>query len=363
MTELTGEWTRLRARKVAWDVIGDLGLDLQGLTVLTEAASGPYLYTPLLAALAGAKHVYAVTRDSRFATAASVVEQTQDEARTWGVADRVEVLTTKTPEALAAADIVTNSGFVRPIDRNAISVLKPTAVIPLMWETWEYRAADLDLDACREFGILVLGTAERTEALDMYPHSGFLAMKLLFDLGLEGHRTRVLLLGGRESLAGQMHRHLTRAGIEVQWFAANPPARPYDELPAFFEDAGASFDALIVAEHELDLPLVGPRGLLTIEAIERVNPALAIGVVAGSVDAESLLASSLRVVPRELEPFGYMSYQPYHLGPRPVLELYGAGLKVGEAMARARLAGLDLDAATAYALERSPAMPFPQAER
>src|SRR5690606_1365873 len=41
-------------------------LDLSGLTVLTEAASGAYVVTPVLAALAGAARVIAVTRTTRY---------------------------------------------------------------------------------------------------------------------------------------------------------------------------------------------------------------------------------------------------------------------------------------------------------
>ena len=47
-----------------------LGLNLQGKTVLTEAASGAYVVTPLLAAIAGAK-VYAFTRTTKYGTTAA----------------------------------------------------------------------------------------------------------------------------------------------------------------------------------------------------------------------------------------------------------------------------------------------------
>ena len=38
-----------------FDIIESHKIDLTGYTVLTEAASGAYLYTPLLCTLAGAK--------------------------------------------------------------------------------------------------------------------------------------------------------------------------------------------------------------------------------------------------------------------------------------------------------------------
>ena len=43
-------------------------LNLHHAWVLTEAASGAYVVTPVLAAMAGAQHVFAVTRASRYGT-------------------------------------------------------------------------------------------------------------------------------------------------------------------------------------------------------------------------------------------------------------------------------------------------------
>ena len=42
-----------------------LELDLRGKTVLTEAASGAYIVTPILAAIAGAK-VFAFSKTTRY---------------------------------------------------------------------------------------------------------------------------------------------------------------------------------------------------------------------------------------------------------------------------------------------------------
>ena len=349
-----------RVARLVRQAIADQALDLNGLTVFTEAASGPYLHTPILAALAGAQRVYAQTADSAYAPKEEVLEATEHAAGELGVADRVEVLFGKPAAALAESDIVTNSGFVRPIDRATVEQLKPTAVVPLMWETWEFRPEDMDLDACREHGILVLGTDESRPPLALYPYGGYAALKLLFELGLEGYKTRTLLLGGGQAFGRSVWTLFTNFGMDVAWFAeSEPEARPYSELPEFVAANAAEIDAILVSEHQVSSPLIGPGGLVSATELARLNPALAVGVISGNVDAGELEASGLPYRPRHLRPFGYMSYQPGDLGPRPVLELYAAGLKVGEAMARARLDGMSIDAATAYALEHSPAVTFP----
>jgi hypothetical protein len=348
-----------RIGKVLSACVQDYTLNLRGLTVLTEAATGAYLCTPIVAALAGAEKVYAVAADSAFATKEEVAEQTIEAAKLFEVASKIEIVFEKTKRIVEASDIITNSGFVRPITSRIVSWMKPTAVIPLMWETWEFRESDLDLEACRQNDILVLGTDESKPPLSMYSCGFYLAMKLLFELGLEGYKTKTLLLGGGRGLGQSIYQRFQRLDMKVSWFAKNEPgARSFEELRDEFLRDGTEYDLILVAEHEHNIRLLGARGLLTYEEIRNKNPAVAIGVISGNIDGEELASSGLPFFPSEVRPFRFMSYQPYDLGPRPVLELYAAGLKVGEAMARARLSGSSVKEAARHALQNSAAMDF-----
>src|SRR5512143_1651397 len=69
-------------------------LDLHGMTVLTEAATGYYRLTATVAALAGAA-VVAVARDSDSGTREEAHDQTAYLARLAGVQDRVSFVGTK----------------------------------------------------------------------------------------------------------------------------------------------------------------------------------------------------------------------------------------------------------------------------
>ena len=51
------------------------------------------------------------------------------------------------------------------------------------------------------------------------------------------------------------------------------------------------------------------------------------------------------ILTQKIAPFGHMSYQAYHLGPQPVLELFAAGLKVGEIAVRERKKGSTIEEA------------------
>lgn len=345
-----------RAHRLLDQIAAPLELDLTGLTVYTEAASGSYLFTPVLAAKAGAS-VIAVAANSRYASASEVEDSTVEAASRAGVEERLRVVRAKNPDDVARADIITNSGFVRPIDASMIEAMKPTAVIPLMWEPWELRGDDLDLPSCKRKGILVLGTDEAAEGVEMTGYSGAVAIKLLLELGLELIRTKVLLLGAQRTLGAMIRRHLTAIGSEVAWFGGGEPeAAPYSGLSDFFESEGSSCDAILVAEHRHPDLLLGKGGYLECDNILARSPDIRIGVIAGNVNALEIEQSGLRYAPNQIRPFGYMSYQAYELGPRPVLELYAAGLKVGATMARARLAGMSPSDAARFSVENSPAL-------
>ena len=345
------------------ELIERFELRLDGLGVLTEAASGPYLAAPLVAALAGAEHVDAIAVDNRFHRAADVRAATSALARRLGAPDTIRYLSDKDPDALARADIVTNSGSVRPIDAATVELLKPTAVVPLMWETWEFVPEQLDLEACRRRGVLVLGTDEHSEPCDMRPYNGIVAVKLLLELGLEVVRTRVLLLGRNSLLGAEVERFLLAAGAEVTTFSLpGDGGSPYSDLAAHVASEGARYDALLVAELGSREILVGPGGAVEADAVAAANPHLRTGVIAGGVDAGALRALGLTVAPEHVAEAPAMSASPADLGVRPVLELYTAGLRVGEVAARARLAGLGVPEAARVALRDAPAMDFPGAE-
>ena len=174
------------------DAIGRLGLELSGHTVLTEAATGAYAVTPVLAALSGAR-VFALSNATRYASADEIEKATRGLAQVAGVADRIELVYEKSPDLLNAIDVVTNSGQVRPIDKTMISCLKSASVVPLMYEAWEYRPADIDLNACRSRGIMVAGTNERHPAVDVFSFLGPLAVRQLHDAGIAVHGCHIVV--------------------------------------------------------------------------------------------------------------------------------------------------------------------------
>jgi hypothetical protein len=187
----TGRMVRLMQR-----CVDAMRIDLRGAVVLTEAATGPYAVTPVIAALAGADEVIGITRTTRHGTVADVCDQTLELATAAGVEDRI-VITTESPHSfISRADVVTNSGHLRPIDRHLVASMKQSAVLPLMFEAWEVQAGrvDLDLDGLLQRGIAVAGTNERHPLVDVFSYLGTMAVKLLLDAGTAVRGTRIVVV-------------------------------------------------------------------------------------------------------------------------------------------------------------------------
>lgn len=356
-----GDLNLLRTRRTVDTLINKFRLDLSGLTVYTEAASGYYLHTPLLAACAGAR-VIAYTRNSSWGAASAIRDQTLQAASHWGLSEALRVVFNKDEKDVGEADIITNSGLLRPINAQMASWMKRTAVVALMWEPWEFRASDLDLSACHARGITVIGTNEHAPPCDMRPYSGLFALKMLFEMGIEAHGSKLMLLGAQPTLGAQIARMFRLWGLDVVHFGSTSDyaEHGYDELPSYWRDRGDTVDAVIVAEHHDPVLLIGPGGLLDPTDMFKTNPTMQVGVISGHIDQSSLAAAGITTFPSNIQPFGYMSYQASELGPRPVLELYAAGLKVGQVAVRARLAGLNIEDSIKIAQDEGPGMALPE---
>ncbi|MGL4596334.1 MAG: hypothetical protein ACRCYO_02325, partial [Bacteroidia bacterium] len=326
----TPDLATTRALQRIQTLIQRLNLDLSGLTVLTECASGAYTYTAVMAAMAGAD-VIAVGRDSSYGKFDDNKKRLEDLLRFAQTKTRVRICKKDELENNLSVDIVTNSGFLRPIDAALVAKLPASAVVCLMWETWEFRPGEIDLDACREKGIPVIGTNEHFPETDMFRYPGLLALHLLFAMQVETANSDLVLLGG--GLTGKLiAKMFTEMGLSFWWFTPEGNERvekckPYSELRHILDLPNV--DAVICAEHKDPRVVVGVDTSLQFSDLKNKFPLLRWGHLSGAIDAAALEASGLEYFPKKIMPFGYMTYSTDVLGPAPVLELNAAGLKVG----------------------------------
>ena len=294
-------------------------LQLQKTIVLTEAATGAYAVTPVLAAMAGAEKVFALTRSSPYGTVEEVTEQTQRLAELAGVGERIEFVTQKSPELFAQADIITNSGHVRPIDSAMIGWMKSTAVIGLMYEAWEFRPEDVDLTACRQRGIKVVGVNEHHPAVDVFSFLGIMAVKLLLDSGVAVYTSDVLLLCDNP-FRSFIEQGLVNAGARVDTVDSLAIA-PIDK----------TYDAILVA--------LQPRPEAVLSATDAISvsknwPGALVAQYWGDIKRSSFLNQSIPLCPAEEPKLGHMGILPSAVGPEPIIRLQTGGLKAAEVIWR-----------------------------
>ncbi len=333
---------------------------------MTEAATGHFRWTAPLALLAGAGYVTAVARDSRYGSATEACNAVTELAEHTGLAGRLE--TTESLDAIADAEIITNLGALRPLNESHMQRMKRGTAVPLMCEAWEYREGDLDLAAAFENDIIVLGTNEHHPALDFMRYVGLLAVRLGLDAGVELFRSRVVVVGG--GVFGSAVVAALRAnGAEVS--VVSPTNESHDSPECWIAPDIAAAEAvdlirladlLVFADYTTSVQHIGANGCLRAGELHALNPSIAIAHISGLIDADACRHAGLHVTPGQIATTARrMSITTAHLGVRPVLELHGAGLKVGEISARAwKAAGGNATRAREIALLNPLCQEFPE---
>ena len=350
-----------RIRRVVKRTIERFSLNLEGLTVFTEAATGNYLYTPIMSALAGSDHVFAVTNNSKYGKKDEVKEQTLKEAKELGVEDKITVLFEKDKDCLSKSDVVTNSGFVRPITKEMVSYMKPTAVIPLMFAAKDFCVSareDIALEACHKKGVIVLGTNEHHPLLNLYDSVGFYICKLLFEKNLSVFKNKLLLIGSGD-LGNYPTDFFIKNNVSIDRITFDDHILEHQK--AFVRNRDeiikrlGSYDAIIVAELYHNIDVLSNNGFIPVGILKEKNPLVQIIHITGSISKDDVLKENLALHPKDIKPFGYMSVYCDYLGPNCTMECNAASLKVGEVASRCRLKGISVRDTINYTLKNSPA--------
>jgi hypothetical protein len=268
--------------------------------------------------------------------------QAIESAGRWVFTDKLK------PALIEDADLVTNSGHLRPFKWDFINGLKDTAVIPLMWESWEMRDGEIDLVTARDKGILVLGTNEHEPPSNMRPYSFLTALHLAMAHEVGLIEDKILVIGDQYILAHSIAEGFSKIDIECRLVSVDNGKKVLDQAIKW-----ATY--IIVAEHVSEKLLIGPGGLIEVKQLID-SGILAVGLMAGQVDLVSMKKDGISVFPDRVSSPGFINYLPSELGPCPVMDLFAAGLKVGEVACRARKRGLSPSAAAKFAIENSPAM-------
>lgn len=322
-------------------------LSLSGKVVLTEAASGNYACTPLIAALAGA-YVFAYGRNSHFAPFDTVKQNLSSLCEQLEISDRVHVVNDWNEVPFNRIDVVTNTGFVRPINREFVDRLNSTCVIPLMYEPWELRCSDIDINYCRRKNIKVMGTNEADERLQTMRYIGYTVLYFMLKEKKTPFSTKVLLLGS-EKFNAAISEVLGSIGYSVASFTIDTFHRSNNIQ---------QYNVIVLSEFVARNLLMGPSHAL-INLSELSKSQLVIHI-AGNVEVHGIKCP---IYPENPAPSNYMSYTTDFIDPIAVIDLHTAGLKVGEGMLRANSLGLVDEAFISFIESNYPALAYHDEQR
>ena len=328
--------------KKIFDAINKFNLNLKNKTVLTEAATGNFVVTPIIAALAGAK-VFALTKESKNGTIEEVKKQTYSLAKRVNTVSKIQITTNLDKIDLNKIDILTNLGFLRPINKSIISKLSPKCVIPLMWEPWEYRKDELDLDACYEKGIKVYGTNESDPRLKTMDYIGYIVLYFLLKNKLSPFSANVLVIGYKKF-------------VEPIVYCLNQNNYSYKKITNYNRKVENinEFDVIVIAENKSPKLIIGKDKNSYIELNLLSNETLLIHI-AGNVE---LKGKNISCEPKEPQKFPYMSVTTDFIDSQAVIDLHTAGLKVAEGMLEANRLNLSQKEYKNYMESNYPALAF-----
>ncbi|MEO5563747.1 MAG: hypothetical protein ABIR18_09940 [Chitinophagaceae bacterium] len=314
-----------------------LNLDLKGKTVLTEAASGAYVVTPVLAALAGAK-VYAFSKTTRYGTVEEVFANTKKLVESYtGKPLDITFVNTITKEIIEQADIITNSGHLRPLNEEKLQYAKDNVVIPLMYEAWEWRDADMDIKYIRQRGFKLGATNERHPEVDVFNYLGDMAVKQIFDAGLCPYKNRFILLCNND-FGPYMAKVIARISdgvavidkdenkdkynfANVDWIGGFPNV----SVPEKYKDA----EAVIFTAYPFDQNWIGNDTPVQINSLKEQLTDPFILRYAGDIDTAAFDKSGIRYFPAHVHS-GHMGILPSAIGDDPIIRLQAGGLKAGQ---------------------------------
>ena len=310
-----------RAIQIIKNTIEDLELNLNSYVVLTEVGSNNYIYTPIIPLLAGAKRVFAWTRDSSYGKGEEIAGQCYKIAKYLGLEDRIEFSINETNDGhIKNADIITNSGFLRPINESFLQKVKSNIAIPLMFEAWEIRDQDLDIKACTESGVKVAGTWENHPKIQVFNYVKELTLKMLFEAGYEINGNK-FIIWSNDQFGEKAEEVLVLNGAKEVLIT-----NKYDELKKNIHNV----DAVLLFDYHETKDYFGNDSLFNINELKQINNHFGVVHLYGNVDYKYLLKNNINVYPHKNGKALNMTFTLAHVGLLPVLKLLTAGFKVGQ---------------------------------
>lgn len=312
------------------DLTEDLQLtDGAGYRVLTEAATGAYASTAVIAAVAGME-VHALSRGSQWGTSIEAVSQTEqlrlEVERLSGKIPTINYISRSSlPEKI---DIVMNCGAVRPIDASIAEAMSSHSCVALMFEDWELRESDIQLEELKRRSIPIIATRETHPKLNIFHWVGLASIELINRCVEKPSEKNILILSNspfhdniKKALEANFSNIVSSPNYQLDFPKISQWLQNFLRSPA-----GKMVDGIFSCVYPFDKALLGIGSKYEIDLTEFTNQEGRFLVrLCGGVGRE-LLEQNIAIYPAHLAP-GHMAILLSEIGWEPILRLQAGSLR------------------------------------
>ncbi len=299
--------------------------NLKGQVIYTEAASGLYSILPAYVLMSGAS-VVLESKDNKYGSKFDAIKQVDNYINHLGCKNSVRHA--NDDFELHDVTVALNTGNTRPFDRRKLEKMERLKGISLMWEPWEIRKEEIDVNYCMKNGIAIFGTNENHPYLSTFYMLGLSITKYLIDKGLSPFFDRFLFYGC-EKFLGKIK--------EMSIF----------KYPEFVNRLDLSLDigkynAIVILENETSRFLFDSEmSEHNVDSIIHKNPSIKFVHICGNLrESDKKLLTDHGS--DKWAKYGYMSVDAAYISAKAAIDLLIAGLKVAEDILNNRETGISI---------------------
>ncbi|MFM2316604.1 MAG: hypothetical protein RLZZ155_936, partial [Bacteroidota bacterium] len=210
--------------------------------------------------------------------------------------------------------------------------------IPLMFEAWEFRSQDLELDFCKSKGIAVAGTNERHSQVDVFGYLGDMVVRQIQDAKQTPYRNKFIVVSNND-FTPYLCTPLVKMSAGVGVYCPMEYKSEIEHLGATYlgdwnvteiPNDWKSASAVIYTGSPFSENLWGTFPLLNLDVWKSLNSPLILRF-AGDISEADFLQHKIEFYPANV-PAGHMGILPSAIGWDPIIRLQAGSLKVAELM-------------------------------
>jgi hypothetical protein len=199
-----------------------------------------------------------------------------------------------------------------------------------MFEAWEFRESDIDIEYCKTNNIKVAGTNEHHPSINVFDFLGPLALKLAFNSKMEILRNSILIWSD-DDFGKVAYEAFKSAG-------ADKVDMTIDTEQLYSQASGLDF--IFICDYSESRVIIGDNGIFDLTILQQENPALTFVHLYGRVDPLFARKFDFNVYPEKQGYAQVMTETLGHVGLKPFIDLQVAGFKVGAELLNNKLSEL-----------------------